>query len=94
VVRGRRTLSCDLLSFVDLEARQLQVLRHPLGEHLARVVRRVLLKETAQQGAAAGDRNADRKREVNSDSDRTFGRISTAISRRADVPLAGPIGRL
>ena len=33
VVRGRRALPHDLLGFVDLKARQLQVLHHPRGEH-------------------------------------------------------------
>jgi hypothetical protein len=49
VAGRRRTLPHNLLTFVDLETRQLQVLHDPLGEHLAGIVRSVLLEETAQR---------------------------------------------
>jgi hypothetical protein len=43
VVRAWRALPHNLLGFVDFEARPLQVLHDPLGEHLAGIVRRVFL---------------------------------------------------
>ena len=64
VVRARRTLPHNLLGFVDFEARLLQVLYDPLGNLLAGIVRRVLLEQTPQQSAAAGDREADRECEL------------------------------
>jgi hypothetical protein len=64
-VAGRRgSLPHDLLGFVDLEARPLQVLHYPLCEYLTSIVRRVLLQQSAQQIAATGDGKADRKQEL------------------------------
>jgi hypothetical protein len=53
VVPGRRALPHNLLGFVDLETGLLQVRDHPRGELLARIVRRVLLEDPAQQLPAA-----------------------------------------
>ena len=41
----RRALPHDLIAFVDLETRLFQVLHHPLGKLLARIVRRVFRQE-------------------------------------------------
>jgi hypothetical protein len=54
----------NLLGFVDLETRLLQVLHHLLGELLARVVGDVLPQEPAQEIAAAADGEADRERKL------------------------------
>jgi hypothetical protein len=64
VVRARRAFPHNLLGFVDLETRLLEVLDHPLGEHLTGIVRRVLLEDPAQQGTAARNREANREREL------------------------------
>jgi hypothetical protein len=64
VVRARRALPHHLLGFVDLETRLLEVLDHPIGKHLARIVRRVFLEDPAQQLPAARDREADREGEL------------------------------
>jgi hypothetical protein len=50
-----------LCSFVDLKARLLQVLDHPLCDPLSRIVAHMLLKEPVQKIPAATDREADRK---------------------------------
>jgi hypothetical protein len=64
VTGRRRALPHDLIGLVDLEARQLQVINHPLGELLAGIIGHVLLEEPAQKIAAAGDRKADREGEL------------------------------
>jgi hypothetical protein len=64
VVRAWRALPHDLLGFVDLEPRLLQVLYHPRGELLARIIGNVLLEKPAQKIPAAGDGEADREREL------------------------------
>ena len=55
----RGPLPHDLLSFVDLEARQLEMLYCPLREHLARIICHVFLEEPAKQIAAPSDREAE-----------------------------------
>jgi hypothetical protein len=60
----RRALPHDLIGFVDLETRPLQVLDHPLREHPARIIDHVLLEEPTQQVTAAADRIADREGEL------------------------------
>jgi hypothetical protein len=64
VVPGRRTLSEHLALFVNLETGLLEVLDHPGSELLASIVRRVFLKDPAQQLPAARDREADREGEL------------------------------
>jgi len=64
VVRARRALPHNLLGLVDLEARLLQVLYDPLGEHLAGIVRCVFRQEPSHQATTARDREADRKSEL------------------------------
>jgi hypothetical protein len=64
VVRARRALPHDLLGFVDLETRLLEVLYHPLGERLAGIVWGVFRQEPTQQGTTARDREADRESEL------------------------------
>ena len=59
-----RALPEHLLGFVDLETRLLEVLDHPVGEHLTGIVRRVFRQEPPQQIAATGDREADRECEL------------------------------
>jgi hypothetical protein len=64
VVRARRPLPHDLIAFVDLEARLLQVLHDPLGEHLPGIVWRMLYEQPTQEIAASADREADREQEL------------------------------
>ena len=64
VARRRRALPHNLLAFVDLETGQLQVLDHPLGELLARVIGHVFLEQPAQEIAATADSEADREGEL------------------------------
>jgi hypothetical protein len=64
VPSGRGRLSHDLLGFLDFETRQLQVLHHPRGELLARIIGYVLVEEPAQEIAATSDRKADREGEL------------------------------
>jgi hypothetical protein len=61
VVPGRRALPHNLLGFVDLETRLLEMLNHAGGELPAGIVRRVLRQEPAQQRTTARDREADRE---------------------------------
>jgi hypothetical protein len=49
VVPGRRSLPHNLIGFVDLETRQLQVLDDSVGEHLPGIVGHVLLEQPAQE---------------------------------------------
>jgi hypothetical protein len=49
VLPDRRALPHNLLGLVDLEPRLLQMLDHPCGKHLARIVRCVFLEDPAQQ---------------------------------------------
>jgi hypothetical protein len=64
VVRVWRALPEHLVLFVDLESRLFEMLDDPWGEHLPGIVRRVFCQEPSQQDAAAGDREADREREL------------------------------
>jgi hypothetical protein len=64
VALRRRTLLHNLLALIDLETRLLQVLDHPLGELLARIIGHVVLQDSAQEIAATGDREAAREREL------------------------------
>jgi hypothetical protein len=57
----RRALPHDLLGFVDLEPRLLQVLYHPRGELLARIIGNVILEKPAQKIAASGNREIYRE---------------------------------
>ena len=57
----RRALPHDLVGFVDLKTRQFQMRNDPLGQHLPRIVRRVLLEQPAQEIAAPCDRKAYRE---------------------------------
>jgi hypothetical protein len=64
-VAGRRgALPHDLLALIDLKARPLQVVDHPLGELLAGVIRHMLLQEAAQEIAALTDCEAERECEL------------------------------
>ena len=86
----RRALSHDLIVFVDLKTRQLQVLYDPLGKHLPGIVRRVLLEEPAQEIPAPGDRKADREGELRAEGAVIHGRAflfcsSPQTSRRAGL---------
>jgi hypothetical protein len=63
LARGRRPLLHSLLGFVDLK-RELQLCDDALGELGSGVVRRMLLEQPAEQGAATGDREADREGEM------------------------------
>jgi hypothetical protein len=49
----------DALLFIDLKARKLELLDHPLRQLLADIVAYVLFKQSTQQGAVAVDRKAD-----------------------------------
>jgi hypothetical protein len=60
-MRRRRLPPERLASFVDLESRLLEMLRPDLA---AGIIWRVLLKDPAQQIAAAGHREADREGEL------------------------------
>jgi hypothetical protein len=55
---ARSALRHDLLLLIDSEARQLEVLDHPLGEHVARIVAHMLLEKPPQQIPLPTDRKA------------------------------------
>ena len=84
----RRALPHDLIGFVDLEARELEMIDDPLGEHLPGIVGRVLLEEPAQEIAAPRDRKADREAELGAEGAVIHGRAFLFCSLQRS-PRAG-----